>query len=93
MERHIQADNAFMEWMEAMSKNVVHIADAWYAAVQWADEHPGIDVRTMVAWRGGYKEAIDKACEWLKEEYPKAAAYYEHQDSFIDQFRKAMKGD
>ena len=36
---------------------------------------------------------IDKACEWLKEEYPKAAAYYEHPDSFIDQFRKAMKGD
>lgn len=23
-----------------MSKNVVHIADAWYAAVKWADEHP-----------------------------------------------------
>ena len=40
MERHIQADNAFMEWMEAMSKNVVHIADAWYAAVKWADSYP-----------------------------------------------------
>ena len=40
MERHIQADNAFLEWMEAMSKNVVHIADAWYAAVKWADSHP-----------------------------------------------------
>ena len=23
-----------------MSKNVVHIADAWYAAVKWADSHP-----------------------------------------------------
>lgn len=40
MERHIQADNAFLEWMETMSKNVVHIADAWYAAVKWADSHP-----------------------------------------------------
>lgn len=35
---------------------------------------------------------LDKACEWLKEEYPKAAAYYEQPDSFISQFRKAMKG-
>lgn len=23
-----------------MSKNVVHIANAWYAAVKWADQHP-----------------------------------------------------
>ena len=36
---------------------------------------------------------IEKAWDWLKEEYPKAAAYYEQPDSFIDQFRKAMKGD
>lgn len=40
MERQIQADNAFLEWMVKMSKNVVHIADAWYAAVKWADQHP-----------------------------------------------------
>lgn len=40
MERQIQADNAFLEWMVKMSKNVVHIADAWYAAVKWADSHP-----------------------------------------------------
>jgi len=40
MERHIQADNTFLKWMEAMSKNVVHIADAWHAAVKWADQHP-----------------------------------------------------
>ena len=40
MERHIQADNAFLEWMVKMSKNVVHISDAWYAAVKWADSHP-----------------------------------------------------
>ena len=36
---------------------------------------------------------IERACEWLKEEYPKAAAYYEHPDSFIDQFKEEMKGD
>ena len=40
MEMYIQADNAFLEWMVKMSKNVVHIADAWYAAVKWADSHP-----------------------------------------------------
>ena len=40
MERHVQADNAFLEWMVKMSKNTVHIADAWYAAVKWADQHP-----------------------------------------------------
>ena len=36
---------------------------------------------------------LDKACEWLKEEYPKAAAYYEQPDSFIDEFKQAMKGE
>jgi hypothetical protein len=39
MDRQIQADKAFLEWMAKMSKNVVHIADAWYAAVKWADSH------------------------------------------------------
>jgi hypothetical protein len=33
---------------------------------RWADKNPDIDVRTMAAWRGGYKEAIEKACEWLR---------------------------
>lgn len=32
----------------------------------WADAHPDIDVRTMAAWQSGYKEAIEKACEWLR---------------------------
>ena len=53
------------------------------------------------AYRDGYIDCskwavstlIEKACEWLKEEYPKAAAYYEHPDSFIDRFKQAMKGD
>lgn len=90
MERHIQADNAFIEWMEAMSKNVVHIADAWYAAVKWSDEHPDIDVRTMAAWQSGYKEAIDKACEYLEEYTPQK---FEDVQNYVENFRKAMKGD
>lgn len=69
----------------------VAFADALRRGAEWSDKHPDIDVRTMAAWRSGYQAAIDKACEWLKEEYPKAAAYYEHQDSFIDKFRKAME--
>lgn len=38
MNRNIQADKAFLKWSEKTSKNVVHIADAWYAAVKWADQ-------------------------------------------------------
>ena len=38
MDRNIQADKAFLKWSEKTSKNVVHIADAWYAAVKWADK-------------------------------------------------------
>ena len=36
------------------------------AGAEWADAHPDIDVRTMAAWQSGYKEAIEKACEWLR---------------------------
>ena len=36
------------------------------AGAKWADAHPDIDVRTMAAWQSGYKEAIEKACEWLR---------------------------
>lgn len=71
----------------------VAFADAIRRGAEWADEHPGIDVRTMAAWRSGYQAAIGKACEWLEEEYPKAAAYYEHPDSFIDRFKQATKVD
>jgi hypothetical protein len=39
---------------------------AYDAGTMWADAHPDIDVRTMAAWQSGYKEAIEKACEWLR---------------------------
>ena len=38
------------------------------AGAKWADAHPDIDVRTMAAWQSGYKEAIEKACEWLEKQ-------------------------
>ena len=66
---------------------------------EWADAHPDIDVRTMAAWRGGYKEAIEKACKWLEK---KACLYVwkncergEHgiHKTMLEDFRKAMKGE
>ena len=68
---------------------------------KWADAHPDIDVRTMAAWRGGYKEAIEKACEWLSIELDKEEELHyihvhgfdkERREIFIEDFRKAMKG-
>lgn len=47
----------------------------------WTDAHPDIDVRTMAAWQSGYKEAIEKACEWLKP-------YSVIEDNIINEFKK-----
>lgn len=71
------------------------------AGAKWADAHPDIDVRTMAAWRGGYKEAIEKACEWLHSELDKEEERHyihvhgfdkERREIFLEDFRKAMKG-
>lgn len=58
---------------------------------RWADKHPDIDVRTMAAWSGGYKEAIEKACEWLENDFEELTRLH-LDDIVIDKFRKAMKG-
>ena len=62
---------------------------------RWADKHPDIDVRTMDAWQSGYKEAIEKACEWLERNFhatPMGGYYYLPEDC-IEQFKQAMKGE
>lgn len=68
---------------------------------RWADKNPDIDVRTMAAWQSGYKEAIEKACEWLSVELEKEEELHyihvhgfdkERRGIFIEQFRKAMEG-
>ena len=68
---------------------------------RWADKNPDIDVRTMAAWRGGYKEAIEKACEWLSVELDKEEELHyihlhgfdkERREIFIEELKKAMKG-
>ena len=71
------------------------------AGAKWADAHPDIDVRTMAAWRGGYKEAIEKACEWLHVELGKEEELHyihvhgfdkERREIFLEELKKAMKG-
>lgn len=66
------------------------------AGAKWADAHPDIDVRTMAAWQSGYNEAIEKACEWLRNNWRN----YVDVDSdgvvcfghWENDFCKAMKG-
>lgn len=82
----------------------VAFADALRRGAQWSDEHPDINVRTMAAWRGGYKEAIDKACEWLDAnvcryaslEFPPESDYAQGSvevESLLKAFKQAMKGE
>lgn len=76
----------------------VAFADVLKRGAEWADEHPDIDVRTMAAWQSGYKEAIERACEWLDNELPKYIMEGREGRPYIsvalvDEFKKAMKGD
>lgn len=68
----------------------VAFADALRRGAEWSDKHPDIDVRTMAAWRSGYKEAIEKACEYLEEYTPQK---FDDVQNYVENFRKAMNGD
>ena len=77
------------------------IQDSFINGAEWADAHPDIDVRTMAAWQSGYKEAIDKACEWLSVELDKEEELHyihvhgfdkERREIFLEELKKAMKG-
>lgn len=74
---------------------------AHMAGSKWADENPvSYDGKAMLyvnnkSHENGYKEAVDKACKWLKD--------YAHmfvsettgdlcEDDLINEFRKDMKG-
>jgi len=61
--------------------------------VKWVDEHPkdapweGILIHgNNDAYRLGYKNAIEKACEWLRRTQPQAI----FPDTMIERFKKAM---
>lgn len=80
----------------------VAFADVLKKGAEWADDHPDIDVRTMAAWQSGYKEAIERACDWLEENIDSylssVIASLGYSDyvldwNFINDFKKAMKGD
>ena len=64
---------------------------------RWADKNPDIDVRTMAAWQSGYKEAIEKACEWLEKNTTKYCGFDAISEefgmawNFINDFKKAME--
>ena len=67
------------------------VQDAFEQGAEWADAHPDIDVRTMAAWQSGYKDAIEKASEWLENDFEELTRLH-LDDIVIDKFRKAMKG-
>lgn len=43
---------------------------------------------TMYGWELGYRDAVDKACEWLRRTQPKSTL----PDTTIERFRKVMEG-
>lgn len=105
MTREQEIKKRLFEISTSNFNNSVVDSSAYFAGYMdgavWADAHPDIDVRTMAAWQSGYKEAIDKACEWLREELDKEEdRHYIHvhgfdkecREIFLEQFCKAMKG-
>ena len=72
--------------------NIGSLAKGFAEGAEWADEHPNDEVlklRKMFesdpdAYKQGYKDAIEKACEWLKKSIILA-------DTTIERFKKAME--
>ena len=84
-------------WCKYMNKCSTEIMQALAFALRWADEHPNVDVRTIAAWRGGYEDAIEKACDLLyeynKKQADKMFGTVHTADVTINvaEFRKAME--
>lgn len=100
MAREQEIKKRLFEISTSNFNNSVVDSSAYFAGymdgAEWADAHPDIDVRTMAAWQSGYKEAIDKACEWLKEQLQNTTFNGEplfcEIEETLEDFRKAMKG-
>ena len=92
--------------------NTVSPEEYFIMGAEWADQHPmTYDGKAMLyvnrrSHENGYKEAVDKACEWLydhlytrrDEQSPANHFVCSKQEmltqtEFVEQFRKAMKGD
>lgn len=74
------------------------------SGAEWADQHPmTYDGKAMLyvnrrSHENGYKEAVDKACEWLHSalylDHERSVEHrYETLDELLNDFRKAMEGD
>ena len=69
------------------------------SGAEWADQHPmTYDGKAMLyvnsrSHENGYKEAIDKACDWFEEKACCGWSEDVEVKYFIEDFRKAMKGD
>lgn len=84
--------------IEASQLYAKHQQKPFMDGALWADEHPNDEVlklRKMFesdpdAYRQGYKDAIDKACEWL-EERQAVDLEVPNIEKFIEDFKKAME--
>ena len=88
--------------IEASQLYAKHQQKPFMDGALWADEHPNDEVlklRKMFesdpdAYKQGYKDAIDKACEWLKFNY---AEFTDNTrlgikiDELIKDFKQAME--
>lgn len=75
MTRREQLINDFSKFRGKLTTDMVSALDF---ALQWADAHPDIDVRTMAAWKSGYQAAIDAHPHWISvdDELPKEKGWY-----------------
>lgn len=81
--------------IKASQRYAKHQQKPFMDGALWADAHPTDEVlklRKMFesdpdAYKQGYKDGIDKACEWLRRTQPKSTL----PDTTIERFRKAME--
>lgn len=72
--------------------------ESFRQGIEWADEHPNDEVlklRKMFesdpdAYKQGYKDAIEKACEWLYKRQ-QVDLVVPNIEKFIDDFKQAME--
>ena len=79
MSRRVQITNAAIDIAE----------QAFFAGAKWADRNPTPQCKQKF-YNDGFNNAVDMACQWIRENYPRAAAYYETPEAFAEQFKSGM---
>lgn len=80
------------------------VQDAFEQGARWADEHPiNYDGKAAlyfnnIVYENGYKEAVDKACDWLHStlylDYERSIEHrFASLEDLMNDFRKSMKRD